>query len=63
MFKGINYFMYLLEVDPFWFYLLIVLLLLTGFVKCLYPWQLKWKSTKTKDKNGDEITTHYHLDI
>lgn len=63
MFKGINYFMYLLDVDPFWYYLLIVILLLSGIVKCLYPWQRKWKSIKTKDENGNEVTIHSRLDI
>lgn len=53
----------LLDVDPFWIWLLIGLLILLAIVKCMYPWTPKWKSKKTKDKDGNEITTYYHLDI
>lgn len=60
--KGIQEFAYLLEVEPFWIILLIALILLLLVVKCLYPWQPKWKSKTTKDEDGNEITTYYHLD-
>jgi len=53
----------LLEVDPFWIWIVIVLLILLGVVKCIYPWKPVWKSKKTKDKDGNEVTTHYRLDI
>lgn len=53
----------LLEVDPFWIWLVIALLILLGVVKCMYPWKPVWKSKKTKDKDGNEVTVHYHLDI
>lgn len=60
MVKGIKEFMYLLEVDTFWGYLIIILLVLLEIVKCIYPWQPKWKSKRTKDKNG-EVTIYYKL--
>lgn len=53
----------LLGVDSFWIWTLIVLLFLLGVVKCLFPWKPEWKSKKTKDKDGNEVTTYYHLDI
>lgn len=53
----------LLDVDPFWIWLLIGLLILLAIVKCLYPWKPEWKSKTTKDKDGNEVTTYYHLDI
>ncbi len=62
MIKGIQEFIYLLEVDAFWGYLIIVLLILLGIIKCLYPWQPKWKSKKAKDKNGNEVTIYYHIE-
>lgn len=62
MLKGIIEFSYLLGVDLFWVFLIVVLLLLLGIVKCLYPWQPKWKSKKTKDKYGNEITIYYQIE-
>lgn len=53
----------LLDVDPFWIWLLIGLVILLIIVKCLFPWRPVLKSKKTKDKDGNEITTYYHLDI
>ncbi len=53
----------LLDVDPFWIWLLIGLVILLIIVKCLFPWRPVWKSKKTKDKDGNEVTTYYHLDI
>ena len=61
MLKGIMEFAYLLGVDSFWVFLILVLLLLLGIVKCLYPWQPKWKSKKTKDKSGNFVTIHYQI--
>lgn len=61
MLKGIMEFAYLLGVDSFWVFLILVLLLLLGIVKCLYPWQPKWKSKKTKDKSGNLVTIHYQI--
>lgn len=62
MLKGIIEFSYLLGVDPFWMFLLIGLILLLEIVKCLYPWQPKWKSKTTKDKDGNEVTTYYKIE-
>lgn len=62
MLDWINEISYQLGVDPSWTILIIGLLFLLGIVKCLYPWQPKWKSITTKDENGNEITVHYHLD-
>ncbi len=53
----------LLEVDPFWIWIIIALLILLGVVKCIYPWKPVGKSKKTKDKDGNEVTIYYHLDI
>ena len=53
----------LLDVDPFWIWLVIGLLILLFVVKCIYPWKPVWKSKKTKDKDGNEVTTYYYLDI
>ena len=62
MLISIKYFAYLLGVNPLWIILILALLLILGIVKCIYPWQPKWKSKKTKDKDGNEIIIHYHLD-
>lgn len=62
MLKGIIEFSYLIGVDPFWMFLLIGLLLLLGIIKCLYPWQPKWKTKTTKDKDGNEVTTYYKIE-
>lgn len=61
MLKGIIEFAYLLGVDSFWVFLILVLLLLLGIVKCLYPWQPKWKSKKTKDNLGNQVTMYYQI--
>lgn len=53
----------LLGVEPYWICLIIGLLILLVIVKCMYPWKSVAKSKKTKDKDGNEITIHYHLDI
>lgn len=62
MLKGILEFSYLLGADPFLVILVLVLLFLLLVVKCLFPWQPKWRAKKTKDKDGNEIITYYHLD-
>lgn len=61
MLRGIIEFSYLLGVDLFWVILILALLLLLGIVKCLYPWQPKWKSKKTKDKYGNEVIIYYQI--
>lgn len=61
MLKGIIEFAYLLGVDSFWVFLILILLLLLGIVKCLYPWQPKWKSKKTRDKFGNDVITYYQI--
>lgn len=61
MLKGITKVAYLLGVDLFWIFIVLGLLLILGIVKCLYPWQPKWKSKKTKDENGNEITIYYKI--
>ncbi len=62
MLKGIIDFAYFLGVDPFWMILDLILLLLLMIVKCICPWQPKWKSKTTIDKNGNTVTKYYHLD-
>ncbi len=62
MLKSIAEFAYLLGVDPIWFYLLIIAVFLLMVVKCIYPWQPKWKSKTFIDKDGNEVTVYYHLD-
>lgn len=61
MLRGLMEFSYLLGVDSFWVFLILGLLLLLGIVKAMYPWQPKWKSKITKDKDGNEITTYYQI--
>lgn len=63
MLERIREISYLLGVDPLWVWLIIGLLILLGIVKCMYPWKPRWKSKKTKDKDGNEVTTYYRLDI
>ncbi len=62
MLNSIKYFSYLLGVDPFWMILIIALLVILGIVKCMYPWQPKWKSKQTKEKDGNIVTKYYQLD-
>lgn len=62
MLNGIIELSYLLGVDSFWIFLILGLLLLLGIVKSLFPWQPKWKSKKTKDKFGNEITIYYKIE-
>lgn len=53
--ESIKYFLYLLEVDPFWPILILILLFVSG----LYPYKLKGKSITKKDKEGKTETTIY----
>ncbi len=61
MLESIEYFSYLLNVEPFWLILIIVLLILLGVIKSLYPWELKWKSKASIEKDGSKTTKYYHL--
>lgn len=62
MLKSIAEFAYILGVDPFWFFILLIFLFLLMVVKCIYPWNPKWKSKTFKDKDGNEVTIYYHLE-
>lgn len=62
MLESIEYFSYLLGVEPFWIILLIVLLILLGVIKSLYPWMPKWKAKERREKDGSKVTKYYHLD-
>lgn len=62
MLESIEYFSYLLGVEPFWIILIIALLILLGIIKSLYPWIPKWKSKETLEKDGIKVTKYYHLD-
>lgn len=62
MLKGIVEFAYFLGVDPIWVFMLLLSLFLLMIVKCIYPWQPKWKSKTFIDKDGNEVTIYYHLD-
>lgn len=53
--ESIKYFLYLLEIDPIWPILILILLILSG----LYPYRLKGKSVTKKDKDGNEETKYY----
>lgn len=62
MLKSIVKFTYFLGVDPIWMFIDIILLLLLLIVKCIYPWQPKWKSKTFIDEDGNKVTKYYHLD-
>ncbi len=53
----------LLDIDPFWILIILGLLFLLFVVKCMFPWKPEFKSKKTKDKDGNDVTIHYHLDV
>lgn len=61
MLDSIKYFSYLLGIHPFWIILIIVLLIILGLVNCIYPWQPKWKSKRTKEKDGSVVIKYYKL--
>ena len=62
MLESIKYFLCLLGVKPFWLIVLIVLLILLGIIKSLYPWMPKWKTKETIEKDGSKVIKYYHLD-
>ncbi len=62
MLKCIQYFAYLLGVDPSCISLIIALLLILGIVKCIYPWQPKWKAEEINKEDGSKVTKYYYLD-
>ena len=53
--ESIKYFLYLLEIEPFWPILILILLCIYG----LYPYRLKGKYVTKKDKDGNEETKFY----
>lgn len=53
--ESIKYFLYLLEIDPFWTILILILICLSG----LYPYKLKGKFTTKIDKDGNEETKYF----
>lgn len=62
MLTSMEYFSYLLGVEPFWVKLVIVLLMLLGITKSIYPWQPKWKAEETTKEDGSKVTKYYRLD-
>lgn len=63
MLERIREFSYWIGVDPFWSYVLLILIMLLIVVKCIYPWRARVKSVTTKDKDGNTVTKYYHLDL
>lgn len=63
MLESIREFAYWLGIDPLWIYTVVALIFLLLGVKCVYPWDPKWKSVTTKDKDGKLVTRFFHLDI
>ena len=53
--KSIKYFLYLLDVDPFWIIIILTLLIIRG----LYPYNLRGKSINTEDKDGNKVTKYF----
>ena len=53
--ESIKYFLYLLDVDPFWIILLLVLVTVNG----MYPYRLKGKSITTEEKDGNKVTKYF----
>lgn len=53
--ESIKYFLYLLDVDPFWVVLLLVLLIISE----MYPYRLKGKSITTVEKDGNTVTRYF----
>lgn len=62
MLESIEYFSYLLGIEPSWIIVIILLLLLLGVIKSLYPWMPKWKLKETIEKDGNKVIKYYHLD-
>ncbi len=53
--ESIKYFLYLLDVDPFWIVIILILLIIRGF----YPYNLKGKSVDAEDKAGNKVTKYF----
>lgn len=53
--ESIKYFLYLLDVEPRWLIIILVLLVIRGF----YPYNLRGKSVETKDKKGNKETKYF----
>lgn len=62
MLESMEYFSYLLGVDSSWLALIIALLVILGIVKCIYPWQPKWKAEETTKEDGSKVTKYYRLE-
>lgn len=52
---------YVLEITRAESTCLLILVLMGGIIKCFYPWERKWKTEKTKDKDGNEVTIYSQL--
>ncbi len=60
--ETVNLLLYLFnDLEPFWAYLLVGLLLLLGIIKAFYTRQPEWESKKAKDDNGNEVTIHSRI--
>lgn len=57
----VNLISYALEITRTESSILVVFILMGGIIKGLYPWKKEWKSEKTKDKDGNEVTIYSHL--
>lgn len=58
----VNFILYLFEdLEPFWAYVLVSLLILEGIIKAVYLRQPEWESKKTKDKDGNEVIIHSRI--
>lgn len=56
MLESMKYFIDLLEIDPVWIKILLVVLL----IKCIYPWKLTGK-VETEEKDGKTISKIFHF--
>lgn len=57
----VNVISYALETTRTESSVLLILVLMGGIIKCFYPWERKWKSEKTKDEDGNEVTIYSQL--
>ena len=57
--ESIKYFLYLLDVDPFWIIIILILLIIRGF----YPYNLRGKSINTEDKDGNKLGNGTQLSV
>lgn len=53
--ESIKNFLYLLDVDPFWIIIILILLIIRGF----YPYKLRGKSIETEDKDGNKVIKYF----